>query len=411
MTHEQLPGDEVERLNGADESTIGKKTALGAEDTRGLKITATLLAALCLIFAGASAVKLASAPQTKTEPLPTDKPTVAAPVKGSAKPAPVASTGKKRRHGANCLLAGRGAVASGCDRAEVLIDGISTDYDSGYCTYDMNNKALEGCLVTLPKPVDLSHIRFLMYDRDERQFTYIVYISRDGKEWRSVKDTTNNPSKGWQDARFDPQPVKAVRIKGLTSSVNTYFHLLEIQGFDDGPVVPMRMPPKNGPKPSASELKPGLWAEYFDDVDSYATVEDRPLFERAEPEVNFESTPPLQNADQGLKGWPMSNACAAVYSGYFKVDKAQLFTFFLSSDDGSKLYIDGELVIDNDGVHGMTELWGQAELAPGLHRIWVTYFNAGGNMGLILQYKPKNDERKVIPADVLFYDPAEGSRP
>ncbi|MCW8129316.1 MAG: discoidin domain-containing protein [Planctomycetota bacterium] len=407
VTQEDLP-EELERPMDGDVTRVGRKGAPGADDTRGLKMAAAILGVLCILFATAAGLKLASgpAPAAPEGPASASGKPAATPVKGA--PAASAPANKKRRRGGNCLVASRGAVPSGCDRAETINDGI-TDFDGhrGYCSYDMNNKSLEGCLITLPKPVELSRIRFLLWDKDDRQFTYIAYVSPDGKEWRAVKDTSDKPTRSWQDIRFDLQPVKAVRIKGLTSTANSYFHVVEVEGYDDGPLVPLRAPPKAGPRPSSADLKPGLWAEYFDEMDGYATVEDRPLLARPEPKIDFGAMPPPQQPEQGLKGWPMSNASAAVFTGYIKIEKADLYTFFLNSDDGSKLYIDGEPVIDNDGVHGMTELWGQLDLSAGLHRVWITYFNMGGAMGLVLQYKPRNDDRKVVPEDVLFHDPSE----
>jgi PA14 domain len=49
-------------------------------------------------------------------------------------------------------------------------------------------------------------------------------------------------------------------------------------------------------------------------------------------------------------------------------------TFRLSSDDGSRLYVDDQLVINNDGVHSEVSLGAKLKLEPGLHRVRVTYF-------------------------------------
>jgi PA14 domain len=49
-------------------------------------------------------------------------------------------------------------------------------------------------------------------------------------------------------------------------------------------------------------------------------------------------------------------------------------TFRLSSDDGSRLYIDDQLVINNDGVHSEISVGAKLKLEAGLHRVRVTYF-------------------------------------
>jgi len=62
------------------------------------------------------------------------------------------------------------------------------------------------------------------------------------------------------------------------------------------------------------------------------------------------------------------------YNGRFWIDQPGIYQFSLLSDDGSKLYIDDRLVIDNDGVHPAMTLVESAELAAGAHRIRISYF-------------------------------------
>ena len=62
------------------------------------------------------------------------------------------------------------------------------------------------------------------------------------------------------------------------------------------------------------------------------------------------------------------------YNGRFWIEKPEKYRFSLVSDDGSKLYIDDHLVINNDGVHPAIAVQGSVNLAGGLHRIRVSYF-------------------------------------
>ncbi|MCL2561155.1 MAG: family 20 glycosylhydrolase [Rikenellaceae bacterium] len=64
-----------------------------------------------------------------------------------------------------------------------------------------------------------------------------------------------------------------------------------------------------------------------------------------------------------------------VYTGYVEVPVDGIYTFSLTSDDGSMLYIGGEMVIDNDGPHGPITIDGQIALAKGLHPIKLYYFD------------------------------------
>ncbi len=62
------------------------------------------------------------------------------------------------------------------------------------------------------------------------------------------------------------------------------------------------------------------------------------------------------------------------YTGRFYVDKPGKYAFIVASDDGSKLYIDGKRLIDNDGVHGVVAVEGDVKLTGGIHHIRLSYF-------------------------------------
>lgn len=62
------------------------------------------------------------------------------------------------------------------------------------------------------------------------------------------------------------------------------------------------------------------------------------------------------------------------YKGKFWVDQPGSYRFFLKSDDGSRLYIDDKLVIDNDGIHATEIVFGGVRLSFGIHTIRVSYF-------------------------------------
>ena len=67
------------------------------------------------------------------------------------------------------------------------------------------------------------------------------------------------------------------------------------------------------------------------------------------------------------------------WRGEINIAKPGLYYFMTESDDGSRLYIDKTMVVDNDGLHGMTKKTGQLKLKIGWHKITVTFFeNSGG---------------------------------
>lgn len=92
-----------------------------------------------------------------------------------------------------------------------------------------------------------------------------------------------------------------------------------------------------------------------------------------------------------------------VFEGYINLSKTALCDFYLSSDDGSMLYIDDELIINNDGNHGMTEKSDKAYLQAGFHKIKVVYFDSGGGNDLQLKYSIKGGEKEPVPVSMLFH--------
>jgi hypothetical protein len=65
---------------------------------------------------------------------------------------------------------------------------------------------------------------------------------------------------------------------------------------------------------------------------------------------------------------------AIVYTGRLWIANPGGYRFALLSDDGSKLWIDDRLLIDNDGIHPPLEASNTANLTPGIHAIRVAYF-------------------------------------
>ncbi|MDN5210440.1 alkaline phosphatase family protein [Fulvivirgaceae bacterium BMA12] len=90
------------------------------------------------------------------------------------------------------------------------------------------------------------------------------------------------------------------------------------------------------------------------------------------------------------------------YSTYLKIEQAGSYKFYLVSDDGSKLFINNQLIVDNDGGHGAIERSGTAELEAGMALLEVTYFNEGGGYWLDTYYKGPGIPKQIIPADKLF---------
>lgn len=78
---------------------------------------------------------------------------------------------------------------------------------------------------------------------------------------------------------------------------------------------------------------------------------------------------------------------AVVYEGYIDIKQEGRYMFTTNSDDGSTLYIHDQLIVDNDGSHGMRERSGEVILKKGLHPIRIEYYQGGGGADLQVTYR------------------------
>jgi hypothetical protein len=62
------------------------------------------------------------------------------------------------------------------------------------------------------------------------------------------------------------------------------------------------------------------------------------------------------------------------YQGTFRVTRPGTYTFRTHSDDGTKLFINGALIVDNDGTHPPRSRTGTVTLAAGDHDLVLEYF-------------------------------------
>ncbi|MFH1936904.1 MAG: beta-L-arabinofuranosidase domain-containing protein [Bacteroidota bacterium] len=93
-----------------------------------------------------------------------------------------------------------------------------------------------------------------------------------------------------------------------------------------------------------------------------------------------------------------ADAYALEFEGYIDIHEGGIYTFFVRSDDGGRILIDGQQIAINDGLHEITEKAGQAALDKGLHRINVQFFDYGGAEGLEVLVEGPGIEKQRVPA-------------
>lgn len=84
---------------------------------------------------------------------------------------------------------------------------------------------------------------------------------------------------------------------------------------------------------------------------------------------------PLRDFSQGFPGvTDRFEWFGLVYTGVFEISRAGVYKWRIESDDGSRLWIDGQEIINNDGGHPMQSAEAEQELGQGRHAIKVWYF-------------------------------------
>merc|ERR1712176_1075857 len=91
--------------------------------------------------------------------------------------------------------------------------------------------------------------------------------------------------------------------------------------------------------------------------------------------------------------------------GFLLIKKSGLYEFATNSDDGSRMIMEGSVVVDNDGLHGMRMRSGQVQLESGEHEIILEFFEKGGNAGMQFYYNGPDteSERVIVPSTVLSH--------
>src|SRR6185295_12947219 len=148
------------------------------------------------------------------------------------------------------------------------------------------------------------------------------------------------------------------------------------------------------------EMRSGLIAEFFNigkPMEEFPTVaaERKPDLRRVDRQVNFEQT------TDTFPGTAMADHFYVRWTGRIKIPRDGKYTFFTESDDGSRLWIDGKVVVDNGGLHAMEEKSGEVELKAGDHDIKVELFENDGEVGCKLSWESSGMEKEILTDKVL----------
>lgn len=128
-------------------------------------------------------------------------------------------------------------------------------------------------------------------------------------------------------------------------------------------------------------------------------------------EGEWEQLPSFEALEPVAVGWAPEVALITVphrvdffavrFSGVLEVEAEGEHGFALVSDDGSRLLINGQVVVDNDGQHGPIRRSGSVRLGPGEHQIVVEYFETHGGQTISAMHTPPGGVERVLSLEVL----------
>jgi hypothetical protein len=138
----------------------------------------------------------------------------------------------------------------------------------------------------------------------------------------------------------------------------------------------------------------GLLAEYFEGVEL-----------AGEPHARIEPRVYLDVEHEPFEGFP-ADGWSARWSGELRVDTAGEHTLIVTSDDGARLWVDGEVVIDAWAAHSVRDDAVEITLEAGRHPVRLEYFDQDGVAFAKLSWIGPGLSREVIPGPNLYPAPA-----
>lgn len=221
---------------------------------------------------------------------------------------------------------------------------------------------------------------------------------KNAKFWGSVVDNPNAPviivdKNGETELRKklkgDYKKERFVLRPGIWLIAYIQQGLYEVE-FDKEATIKTATQPIT--KVSKEELEQGLIAKYYYNIECIGT----PFLSKIEKNSIF-----FTYNDETKK--PYRSPFGIEWEGYLSITQKGVYQFATKSDDGSMVYINGNLVVDNDDMHAIRYISSVIPLEVGFHTIRVTYFDGGGGAIMEFLWTPPGGKESLVPGNVLFH--------
>ena len=144
--------------------------------------------------------------------------------------------------------------------------------------------------------------------------------------------------------------------------------------------------------PDAGVSENGLLAIYYDNIDF-----TNEAFRRIDPEINFDWSTGTPSPSMDV------NTFSIRWEGFVEAPTTGTYTFYTNSDDGVRLWVNGQMIIENWTVHPATENSGTINLVAGQRvPIRMDFFENGGHAVAQLRWSASGVSKQIIPQSALF---------
>ncbi|XP_043256322.1 BTB/POZ domain-containing protein 9 [Colletes gigas] len=116
-----------------------------------------------------------------------------------------------------------------CRSRNTLLNGDTSNYtwDSGYTCHQLGSGSIS---IQLGQPYIIDSMRLLLWDCDNRTYSYYIEVSDNSLNWVQVADKTREACRSWQTIYFEPpRPVVFIRIVGTHNTANEVFHCVHFE--------------------------------------------------------------------------------------------------------------------------------------------------------------------------------------
>ena len=162
--------------------------------------------------------------------------------------------------------------------------------------------------------------------------------------------------------------------------------------FSHAKRVSIRKEPLRDAMPGETKFEPGL--KYVHYSGSISSLDQFELLVPADSGITGNFIIPME-PEQDLYGFE--------FTGMIRIGKEGVYSFTTDSDDGSRLYVNDELIVDNDGIHGAHPVSGQIPLKAGFHPVRLMFFENLYGQHLKVWIEGPETGKTIIPDSLLYH--------